>query len=121
MFDYSRDYHLFITHEEKDPHVLPQLIPQWDHSPRTGGGGNIYIKSTPKYFYQHAIEALEVVRNKPESEQIIMLKSWNEWAEGNYMEPDLKYGKGFIQALRKALDEYCSAANNVTTNRNIKF
>ena len=34
-----------------------------------------------------------------------MLKSWNEWAEGNYMEPDLKYGKGYIQALRKAIED----------------
>jgi hypothetical protein len=31
------------------------------------------------------------------------LKSWNEWGEGNYMEPDLKYGKGYIKALRLAI------------------
>lgn len=30
-----------------------------------------------------------------------MLKSWNEWGEGNYMEPDLKYGKKYILALKK--------------------
>lgn len=35
----------------------------------------------------------------------MILKSWNEWAESNYMEPDLKYGKGFIKALKKALDD----------------
>ena len=35
---------------------------------------------------------------------MIMLKSWNEWGEGNYMEPDLIYGHGFIDALRKALN-----------------
>lgn len=37
--------------------------------------------------------------------KIVFLKSWNEWGEGNYMEPDLKYGKGFIRALHDALEE----------------
>lgn len=34
-----------------------------------------------------------------------MLRAWNEWGEGNYIEPDLKYGHGWIQAVRKALTE----------------
>ncbi len=34
-----------------------------------------------------------------------MLKSWNEWGEGNYMEPDLTHGCGYIDALRQALEE----------------
>lgn len=34
-----------------------------------------------------------------------MLKSWNEWGEGNFMEPDLKYGKGFIEALSKVVSD----------------
>ena len=32
-----------------------------------------------------------------------MVKSWNEWAEGNYLEPDLKYGHQYLQALRNAI------------------
>lgn len=37
---------------------------------------------------------------------LLDIKSWNEWGEGNMMEPDLTYGRGFIEALRKAVDEY---------------
>lgn len=33
----------------------------------------------------------------------MFLNSWNEWGEGAYMEPDLKYGKGKIRALNKTL------------------
>ena len=40
------------------------------------------------------------------SNNIVFLKSWNEWGEGNYLEPDLKYGKGFIYAIREALELY---------------
>jgi hypothetical protein len=46
-----------------------------------------------------------MLKNKPEEEQIVMLKSWNEWGEGNYMEPDLEYGHGYVNALAEAIKE----------------
>ena len=46
---------------------------------------------------------MAVVKNK--KHPILFLKSWNEWGEGNMMEPDLTYGRGFIDALRKAIGE----------------
>ena len=52
-----------------------------------------------------ACDALNAVKNKPNEEQIIILKSWNEWGEGNYMEPDMKDGHGYIEALRKAVEK----------------
>ena len=60
----------------------------------------------PRYFKELALQALEMIKNKPEEEQIIILKSWNEWGEGNYMEPDLQYGHGYIDALAEAINEY---------------
>jgi hypothetical protein len=30
-----------------------------------------------------------------------MIKSWNEWAEGNYLEPDQKWGHKYLEALAK--------------------
>ena len=38
-------------------------------------------------------------------DRIVFLKSWNEWAEGNYMEPDLKFGKGYLKALKEAIQD----------------
>jgi hypothetical protein len=50
--------------------------------------------------------AIEAIKNKTTEHQILFLKSWNEWGEGNYMEPDLKFGKGYINALKKAIADY---------------
>ena len=36
--------------------------------------------------------------------RIVFLKSWNEWGEGNYVEPDLKYGRGFLEVLKQEID-----------------
>lgn len=107
VYDYKKEYHGFINKDiDKEIDVIPQLYPQWDHSPRTGSKGNIYINSEPKYFKEHVKEALDAIKDKPEEYQILILKSWNEWAEGNYMEPDLKYGKGYMRALHSAISEF---------------
>lgn len=105
--DYASNFHNFITSEEKRVDVIPEIVPQWDHSPRSGDkAATIYYNSEPKYFYKHVKEALDAIKDKPEEYQLVMLKSWNEWGEGNYMEPDLTHGFGYIDALRKALEEY---------------
>jgi hypothetical protein len=44
-----------------------------------------------------------MIKHKPITKQILFLKSWNEWGEGNYMEPDIEFGKKYIEALRKAI------------------
>ena len=104
--DYKEFAHDVITSECKNRYVIPEIFPNWDHSPRSGRAATaIFYNESPEYFYEMACDALDAVKDKPEEEQIIILKSWNEWGEGNYMEPDLKYGHGYIEALKKAIDE----------------
>lgn len=103
LSDYRMIYHKLIQEIDKDECVIPTILPQWDHTPRSGWNGSLLINSTPEYFYEHAKEALDTVKNK--KNPILFVKSWNEWGEGNMMEPDLTYGRGFIDALRKAIDE----------------
>lgn len=105
MTDYKKYLPFLITEQDKQRDVIPCIIPQWDHTPRSGWNGSFFVNVKPEYFYKNAKHALEAVKNKPEQEQLIFLKSWNEWGEGNMMEPDLTYGRGFIDALRKAVDE----------------
>ncbi|MDE5846264.1 MAG: glycoside hydrolase family 99-like domain-containing protein, partial [Muribaculaceae bacterium] len=103
--DYREIYPYLVTKKEYSSDVAPVLLPQWDHSPRSGRFGIILYNSTPEYFKKHALQVLDAVKDKPEDRKIIFLKSWNEWGEGNYMEPDISNGRGFIDALRAAIDE----------------
>lgn len=108
-YQYKNAMRYFISKEHEQDNVIPVMIPNFDLSPRRQLGAYILKNASPELFYQHAKECLKVIAKKPVNKQIVFLKSWNEWGEGNYMEPDLQYGKGFIKALRKAVEEFTSA------------
>ena len=47
----------------------------------------------------------ETRRRNEEKDRYIFINAWNEWAEGGYLEPDKLYGCGFLEAIKKVLDE----------------
>lgn len=104
IFSYKKAIDFMLPEICKRPNVFPTLVPNWDHSPRSGGRAMILHNSTPRLFNILAQRAINLIKHKPEALQIIMLKSWNEWGEGNYMEPDEKFGHGYIKALKEALE-----------------
>ena len=59
--------------------------------------------STPERFGRHMRRAIELASLNPSGEQVVVIKSWNEWAEGNYLEPDTEFGLGRLEALRTEL------------------
>ena len=106
IVDYRDYYKSLITEQDYESDVIPQLVPQWDHTPRSGINGLAWTNTTPSLFYNHVCMALDAVKHK--KNPIIVLKSWNEWGEGNYMEPDTVFGHGYIDALKKAIDDKSS-------------
>ena len=99
IISYKLMIQYLVQEEEKANYVYPSIIPNWDHTPRSGYKGSVFHNSTPELFAKHVKELFNVIRNKKEEDKIVFLKSWNEWGEGNYMEPDLKFGKKYIEVL----------------------
>ena len=87
--------------QDRWENVHPTIIPGFDRSPREGKMAVIYTDSTPEVFDKQVQKAIELVKNKQPEHRIIFLQAWNEWAEGNHVEPDLKYGHGFLDVLAK--------------------
>jgi len=103
IYKYSAASKYFITECEKQENIIPTILPNWDHTPRSGNGGYVLTDSTPELFGQVVRDAVDAVEKKPNEKKIIFIKSWNEWGEGNYMEPDLKFGKGYLEELKNNL------------------
>jgi len=83
--------------------AYPCIIPNWDNTPRSGSRGIVFQNSTPELFRKLLAKTIEVANNYPDDKKLIFIKSWNEWAEGNHLEPDLKFGKAYLEAVRDEL------------------
>ena len=59
-----------------------------------------------KLFAEHISGILQLVKNKKPEHKIIFLKSWNEWGEGNFMEPDMEFGHGKINTLKTCTNRF---------------
>jgi hypothetical protein len=102
-YNYSKVKDYFITEIEKQENVIPTIIPNYDHTPRSGRNGYVYINSTPELFGKSVKYAIEAIKNKPQNKQIIFIKSWNEWGEGNYLEPDLIWKDKYLLEIKKLI------------------
>jgi lipopolysaccharide biosynthesis protein len=81
----------------------PCLVPNWDNTPRSGWRGFVLHDSTPELFRGHVRQALEMTEGTPHEHRLLFVKSWNEWAEGNHLEPDLKFGNRYLEVLGEEL------------------
>ncbi|MGB0109400.1 MAG: glycoside hydrolase family 99-like domain-containing protein [Terriglobales bacterium] len=83
------------------PDVYPCAIPNWDNTPRSGARGIVLHESIPDLFRIHLRDALSFVQARPMNQRLVFIKSWNEWAEGNYLEPDQKFGGDYLKVVRE--------------------
>lgn len=104
-FKYKDAINYMVIDDCINENVIPSIAPNWDHSPRSGRNSIILTGSTPELFKKIAVRTIKMVSKKPKEKQLVFVTSWNEWGEGNYLEPDLQFGKGYIKALKEAIDE----------------
>jgi hypothetical protein len=71
------------------------------------------IDSTPELFRVHLREAIDIVQSREPDRRLIFVKSWNEWAEGNYLEPDLRFGSAYLDVIREELSNLRNSATTV--------
>jgi hypothetical protein len=89
-----------VVEEDLDYEYYPCVTPNWDNTPRSGLRGSVLHGATPELFRTHLRTALNRVRDLPDDHRILIVKSWNEWAEGNHLEPDLRHGRAFLEVVR---------------------
>jgi hypothetical protein len=99
-------YRDFIEHNQVDPgheDFFPCVVSNWDNSPRSGQRAYVLSDPSPELFRLQLQRAVEQVENRSADQRIVFIKSWNEWAEGNYLEPDLRFGRAMLEVCRDVL------------------
>ncbi|MBM6880002.1 glycoside hydrolase family 99-like domain-containing protein [[Clostridium] spiroforme] len=102
-YDYRKIIDNLFTEEDKLENIYPTIIPRWDKTPRVGKRAYVYTNSTPELFARSVRNAVKMIEHKQPEHRILFLQAWNEWGEGNFMEPDLEFGRGYLEALKKEI------------------
>lgn len=104
------DYKEFIEHKKyfniKADKLYRAISPMWDNTARKKNKGMILDGATPELYKRWLKDIIiETKNNKNLDDDIIFINAWNEWAEGAYLEPDLKWKYGYLEATRDAIIE----------------
>ena len=103
------DYSDLVNGMLKRPTVTWQrfncVSPSWDNSSRRVKGGSIFINSTPEKYGEWLRQVILKTLDKKstDDEKIVFINAWNEWAEGNHLEPDQKWGHDYLLMTQKML------------------
>ena len=83
--------------------VIPSCFVSWDNSPRRGWEGIIYHNSSPDLYEADLRDAAETAIANRDAPGLLFINAWNEWAEGNHLEPDLRNGYAYLEATKEYL------------------
>ena len=73
----------------------------YDDTPRRGRLGMCMTGVTPQAFERNLFDL--AVKNVAAGNEFLFLNAWNEWGEGNYLEPDKKNGFQYLEAVRRVM------------------
>jgi len=103
IFDYKKYWNYLDEFEDVNFYRYFTVCPRWDNTPRRRNSPFILNNSTPEEYYKWLVKVIKRVINQPDDQRIVFINAWNEWAEGNHLEPDLKYGLKYLEITKKAL------------------
>ena len=105
IYQYEEMVDFLLRNVKSDFLDYPCVLPNWDNTPRAGLSGLVFHESKPELFRILLKKAIANVYDYSPDHRIVMLKAWNEWAEGNYVEPDQKFGKGYLDVIRQEINK----------------
>ena len=90
---------------------IPGVMVGWDNTARRKSGAVIFQGGTPDAYERWLRRTIETLSGASEEENLVFVTAWNEWAEGNHLEPDRPYGRSYLEATRRALEDAESSAD----------
>ena len=109
--DYNNVYDTFL--KNPIPHIETELLcgfVDYDNTPRNGKKGRVIFGGNPNLFqyYFEIIYKKSIDNNNP----FVFVHAWNEWAEGNYLEPDTINGYKYLYAIKCTKEKHKRYSEN---------
>lgn len=82
---------------------FPTVTPSWDNSARRRDGAVVLDAASPPEYEQWLSRVVSRFLPFSAEENFVFINAWNEWAEGNHLEPCQRWGQGYLEATARAL------------------
>jgi lipopolysaccharide biosynthesis protein len=102
IFDYKKFVEIQKEKTFKSD-VSPCIVPMWDNSARRKKNAFIFTDSTPEKYGNWLNFILKNFPWDVNKEKFLFINAWNEWAEGNHLEPCQKWGKSYLEITKANL------------------
>jgi len=82
---------------------FPCVTPAWDNTARRKNGMLTLHGSTPEHYARWLAAAIDRFQPPSPEENLVFVNAWNEWAEGNHLEPCQRWGRSYLEATRRVM------------------
>jgi lipopolysaccharide biosynthesis protein len=104
ILDYQKYVNYSLQQPAKNYKIFPTVTPMWDNSARKKKDYVIFKNSTPEIYENWIKKILKRYKPYSKEENLFFINAWNEWAEGNHLEPCAKWGKKYLEATKRAFE-----------------
>jgi hypothetical protein len=106
FYDYAATAANFVRKPPSPYPLFRTAMPSWDNTARLQGAGHIFVPPSPQEYGQWLHAIIKETRTlRYGDERLVFVNAWNEWAEGNHLEPDLRFGRAWLEATRDAMEK----------------
>ncbi len=104
VYNYSEIAENMMNKPRAKYKLFPGIFPMWDNSARREKGATIVHGSTPELYENWLSHIVQKFEPYSEEENFIFINAWNEWAEGNHLEPCQKWGRAYLEATKRCIN-----------------
>ncbi len=107
LFDYQATAEVCLAKTNPGYAMFRGTMPSWDNTARKQDTGHIFLGASPEAYEKWLDGALSYTdRFACGDERIVFVNAWNEWGEGNHLEPDMRYKHAYLDATRRAISRW---------------
>jgi glycosyltransferase involved in cell wall biosynthesis len=104
VYDYEEAWRV-LGHLEAVSHRRYETVcPGWDNTARVGERAVVLHNASPDAYERMLRRAILTAGGGAPEHRVVFINAWNEWAEGCHLEPDVRHGRAYLEATRRALE-----------------